>query len=103
VRRRERAWSPRGGEIPPDLTAWAARVDISGVSDRTARRADRYLRTYRHLNWFARREEAARLMAVVSAEVSPAPPLMLNPLDVFATVLTMREVNHTGDGSDSRS
>jgi hypothetical protein len=88
--RRERTWSPRSDQIPPDLQAWAQVVDLSRLSDRTARRADRYLRTYRYTNWFARREEAARLMAVVSAEVSPPPPLALNPLDVFAALLTMR-------------
>jgi hypothetical protein len=49
------------------------------------------------------REETARQMAMASLKVSPAPPLTPNPLDVFATVLTMREVNHTGEGADSRS
>ncbi len=88
--RRERAWSPRSDQIPPELQAWASVVDISRLSDRTARRADKYLRTYRHTNSFARREEAARLMQVIADEVEPPPPLSLNPLDVFATVLTMR-------------
>jgi len=90
MRRRERTWSARSDQIPPDLQAWAEAVDISRLSDRTARRADRYLRTYRYTNWFARREEAARLMAVITSEVSPPPPLSLNPLDVFVAVLTMR-------------
>lgn len=40
-------------------------------------------------------------MGKVSAEVDPPPPLTLNPLDAFATVLTMSEVNHPGDGGDS--
>jgi hypothetical protein len=87
---REQAWSQGSDRISADLQAWAATVDISGLSDRTARLADKYLRTYRHTNWFVRREGAARLMAVISSEVSPPPPLSLNPLDVFATVVTMR-------------
>jgi hypothetical protein len=98
VWKRERAWSPRSQEIPPDLQAWARAVDISRVSDRTARQADKYLRTYRHTNWFARREGAARLIAVISSEVSPPPPLSVNPLDVFATVLTMRNEGKAADG-----
>jgi hypothetical protein len=71
--RRERTWSPRSDQIPPDLQAWAQAIDISRLSDRTARRADRYLRTYRCTNWFARREEAARLMAVVSSDPKSVP------------------------------
>jgi hypothetical protein len=59
------------------------------------------LRTYRHTNWFARREEAARLMAVISAEVSPPPPLSLNPLDVFAALLTMRNGRTDADEAQS--
>ena len=86
----ERAWSPRGDQVSPELQAWASVVDISRLSDRTAHRAEHYLRTYRRTNWFARREEAARLISVIASEVEPPPPLSLNPLDVFATVLAMR-------------
>src|SRR5215469_5074212 len=99
--KRARTWSPRNDQIPPDLQAWAKAVDISRLSDRTARRADRYLRSYRYTNWYARREEAARLMAVVSSEVSPPPPLSLNPLDVFAALLTMRTERQDADNSES--
>jgi hypothetical protein len=52
---------------------------------------------YRPANWSARREAAARLMAAVSVEASPPSHRRLHPLDMFATVLTMREVNDPGE------
>jgi len=88
--RRDRDWAPRMDPVPPELQTWADALDVTAVSDRTARLCDKYLRTYRWTNWFARREGAARLMSVLDREVSPPPPLSANPLDVFATVLTKR-------------
>jgi hypothetical protein len=74
-------------EVPPELAAWARAVGVSRLSARTAAQAEKDLRTYRHLNWLARRELSNRLMSMISAEVTPPPPLPVNPLDAMATVV----------------
>jgi hypothetical protein len=76
--------------VHPDLLAWAQVVDTSGLSDQTARRVERYLRDYRKMDFMTRRELTFGLWAAIAAQVSPPPPQTVAPLDVMATVLSVR-------------
>ena len=76
--------------LPPHLLAWAQVVDVSRLSDRTVSQADDYLHGYRHMNPASAEEGAMRLMALVATQVSPPPPIDLQPLDVLATILAVR-------------
>jgi hypothetical protein len=76
--------------VRPELLAWAQVVDTSGLSDQTAKQAERYLRDYRKMDFMARREFAFRLWAAIATQVSPPPPQTVAPLDVMATVLSLR-------------
>lgn len=79
---------PGADEVSPALAAWAQVVDVSRLTDTTIRQAEEYLRTYRRMDLFVRRELAWRLVAVVQTQVSPPPPISIAPLDIFATVIT---------------
>ena len=46
---------------PPSLLAWAQAVDVSRLSDRTVRQAERFLRGYRHMTLNDRQQEGFRL------------------------------------------
>ena len=76
--------------VQEDLVAWARVVDVSGLSEKTVQDAEDYLRTYRRMTEFAREELALRLMATVETQVKPPPPVDVAPLDVLATVLSVR-------------
>jgi hypothetical protein len=76
--------------VQEDLVAWAQVVDVSGLSEKTVQDAEDYLRTYRRMTEFAREELALRLMATVETQVKPPPPVDVAPLDVLATVLSVR-------------
>jgi hypothetical protein len=65
-------------------------VDASGLSEKAVQDTEEYLRTYRHMTEFAREELALRLMATVETQVNPPPPIGVAPLDVLATVLSVR-------------
>ena len=80
---------PGPDAVRPDLLAWAQEVDVSRLSDRTVHWAEDYLRRYRRMGLGARQEEAFRLLSVIQAQVSP-PPTGIHPMDVIATVLTVR-------------
>jgi hypothetical protein len=88
---RRRQWVPGSRNVSPQLQAWASVVDVSGISDQVAAEIDRFLRSYRFMYWYSRREIGFRLVSVVRSQVSPPPPEFINPLDVLATVLTLRE------------
>ena len=81
---------PRPDTVRPDLLAWAQAVDVSRLSDKTVREAEDYLRKYRHMMLQRSRYEGWRLMEIIEAQVSPAPPVGIHPLDVIATVLAVR-------------
>jgi hypothetical protein len=81
---------PDPAPVRPELLAWAQIVDATQLSDKTAKEAERYLRDYRKMNYFARREFGFRLRSVIEAQVSPPPPETVAPLDVMATVLSAR-------------
>jgi len=90
-RRRQREQSDNDQVVNPLLEAWARQVDVSGVSDQVASDIERFMRSRPRMLWSERRELAFRLVSVVSAQVSPPPSEFINPLDVLATVLTLRE------------
>jgi hypothetical protein len=92
--KRERQAAP----LPPldpdavsrDLRAWAQLLDVSRLTDDTARSLEWYLRKYRRMPRFSRRETSYRLVSIITAQVTPPPPLSINPLDIMATVLSVR-------------
>ena len=93
-RKRERETAPLPPLDPeavsPDLRAWAQVLDVSRITDDTARSVEWYLRKYRRLPRFSRREASCRLVSIIAAQVTPPPPLSINPLDIMATVLSVR-------------
>lgn len=86
----EAGWEAGADVVPPSLVDWAQAADVSRLSEKTAQEIEKYLRKYRTMNLTTSHELGFRLMAVVEAQVSPPPPLNAFPLDVFATVLTVR-------------
>ena len=84
------AGQPASEAVPPSLLAWAQAVDVSRLSDKTVRQAERFLRGYRHMTLADSQEEAFRLRAAVEAQVSPPPPVDAHSMDVLATVLAVR-------------
>ena len=81
--------APRGSATQ-SLLAWAQAVDVSRLSDKTVRQAERFLRGYRHMTLNDRQQEGFRLRDAVEAQVSPPPPVDTHPMDVLATVLAVR-------------
>ncbi|HZC42332.1 MAG TPA: RDD family protein [Streptosporangiaceae bacterium] len=60
--------------VPPQLAGWAAGLELSGLTDRLAETARRYLGRLPELHPAARDELGQRIAAEVSARVSPPPP-----------------------------
>ena len=82
---------PNPDPVSPALLAWAAAVDVTLLSDKTAKSAERFLRDYRHMSSLAaRREIALRLRAAIEAQISPIPPATISSMDVIATVMSAR-------------
>lgn len=77
--------------MPKDLVAWAQVVDASGLSEKTVQDTEYYLRTYRRMLLPDREALVFRLMTAVEAQVNPPPPIDAAPLDVLATVLSVRQ------------
>jgi len=87
-RQRELALPSREPEdVPLPLREWSQALDVSRVTPRTVREAEYYLRRYRRIGPATRREASFRMMALLSVEVSPPPPLSIAPLDAVGTVL----------------
>jgi hypothetical protein len=77
--------------VSPALLAWAAAVDVTLLSEKTAKSAERFLRDYRHMSSLAaRREIALRLRAAIEAQIRPIPPPTISSMDVIATVVSAR-------------
>ena len=76
--------------LPSHLLAWAQVVVVSRLSDRTVSLAEYFLQGYRHMTLASVEEGAMRLMALVATQVSPPPPIDLQPLDVLTTILAVR-------------
>jgi len=81
---------PDPDQVSPALLAWANAVDVTMLSDKTVKNAERYLREYRRMPLGTSREVALRLRAVIEAQVSPPPPATIASVDVIATVLSAR-------------
>jgi hypothetical protein len=81
---------PGPQDPPPDLLAWAQAVDVSRVTEHTAREAGDYLRDYARTTALAGREYGLRVASLLETQVSPPPPLSLSPSDIAATVLAVR-------------
>lgn len=60
--------------VTPELARWAAALEMSALTERTADTARRYLARMNELTPTARMELGARIAAEVSANVSPPPP-----------------------------
>lgn len=60
--------------MPPQLAAWAATADLSGVSPALAAAARQLVARERELTPQAREEMGARVVTALSAAVSPPPP-----------------------------
>lgn len=60
--------------VSPQLTSWAARLEMSGLTDQTAETARRYLARLPELTPAAQAELGERIAAAVRARVSPLPP-----------------------------
>jgi len=74
-------------ELPLALREWRQALDVSRVTDHTVREAEYYLRNYRRMMPTGRHEASFRMMAMLTEQVSPPPPLSVAPLDAVATVL----------------
>jgi|SRR5215471_7340057 len=86
----EAGWEAGSDIVPPSLAGWAQAADVSRLSEKTVQEIDAYLRKYRTMTLNVSRELGFRLTAIVEAQVSPPPPVNALPLDVLATVLTVR-------------
>src|SRR5215472_9416691 len=86
----EAGWEAGADAVPPSLVAWAEVVDVSRLSEKTVQEIERYLRKYRTMTLSISQELGFRLIGAVEAQVSPPPPETAFPLDVLATVLTVR-------------
>ena len=68
----------RGGAalpvVSPELASWAARLEMSGLTDQTAETARRYLARLPELTPAAQGELGERIAETVRAQVSPLPP-----------------------------
>ena len=83
--------SPTGPQgPPPDLLAWAQVVDVSRVTEHTAKAAQDYLRDYLRMTPLAGREFGLRLVSLLETQVSPPPPLSVMSSDIAATVMAVR-------------
>jgi hypothetical protein len=80
--------NPDPDPVSPDLLAWAQAVDVSRLSERTVKEAERYLQDHRRMNAIARREVGLRLRSVIEGQVSPPPPATVASLDVIATAVS---------------
>jgi uncharacterized RDD family membrane protein YckC len=94
--------------VPPELTGWAARLEISGLSDAEAEAASSYLRRFGELQPAARDALGLRIAGAVAARISPPPPPGTPPAAFLAAVLTVRRDRDLArlagaTGSDSRA
>jgi len=84
----------RGGAalpvVSPELTAWAAQLEMSGLTDQTAETARRYLARLPELTPAAQAELGERIAAAVCAQVSPLPPPGTPAVAYLSAVLAER-------------
>ena len=83
----------RGGAVaamPPQLSAWAAALDLSGLSDGLALSVRQFIARSNDLTAAAREDLGGRLVAAVLAVVTPAPPPGTPGWAVLSAVLAER-------------
>ena len=84
----------RGGAalpvVSPELTAWAAQLEMSGLTDQTAETARRYLARLPELTPAAQAELGDRIAGAVRAQVSPLPPPGTPAVAYLSAVLAER-------------
>jgi hypothetical protein len=76
--------------VSPELLAWANALDATSLSEETAKEAELFLRDYRRMPLYVRREIAFRLRSAIGAQISPPPPPTVGSMDIIATVLSAR-------------
>jgi uncharacterized RDD family membrane protein YckC len=76
--------------MPPELAAWAARLELSGLTDQTAAMTRGYLGRLAQLTPGARDELGQRIATAVSGQVSPPPPPGTPVLAYLSAVLAER-------------
>jgi hypothetical protein len=88
--RRQTAPSSTPGQdpLPAELLTWANALDVTMLSDKTVKDAERFLRDYRHMPLYVRREAALRLRSVIAAQVTPPLPPTVGNMDIIATVVS---------------
>jgi uncharacterized RDD family membrane protein YckC len=88
----QRLPAARGGAglpaVSPELAAWGARLELSGLTDQTAETARRYLARLPQLTPAARAELGERIAGSVRAQVSPLPPPGTPVVAYLSAVLT---------------
>ena len=84
----------RGGAalpvVSPELASWAARIEMSGLTDQTAETARRYLARLPELTPAAQAELGERIADAVRAQVSPLPPPGTPAVAYLSAVLAER-------------
>ena len=83
----------RGGQVammPPQLSAWAATTDLSGLSDDLALSARQFLARAGEMTPQAREDLGGRLVTAVTAAISPPPPPGTPGWAVLSAVLAER-------------
>src|SRR5205085_11345157 len=83
----------RGGQVaamPPQLAAWAASADLSGVTDELALSMRSFLARSHDLTDQARNELGGRLVSAVLAVATPPPPPETPGWAVLSAVLAER-------------
>lgn len=82
--------APEFAAVPAPLMAWAAALELSGLSDQDADAAGSFLRRYYELEPPARDALGVQLATAVAARVSPPPPPGTPPATYLAAVLAVR-------------
>jgi uncharacterized RDD family membrane protein YckC len=77
-------------DVAPQLAAWAAGLEMSGLHQQTAETARRFLARLPELTPAARADVAERIASAVLAQVSPPPPPGTPAPDYLAAVLAER-------------
>ena len=76
--------------VSPELAAWGAQLEMSGLTDQTAEAARRYLARLPELTPAARAELGERLAGAVRTQVSPLPPPGTTAVAYLSAVISER-------------
>jgi len=81
---------PPPPQMPPELAAWAAGVDLGRIPDRVALAARQFVARAPRLHPASRQGLGLELAAQIGAQVAPAPPAGTHPERFLAAVLAER-------------